>query len=351
MAKLKLGVIFGGQSSEYSVSLHSVSSFLRKIHADKYELTLIGIDKEGHFYLYTGDIDSIEHDQWKASGKATPCAWVNGGVMAVDGQNKIIDLDCAFPILHGKNGEDGCIQGLLELMNIHYVGCDVMSSAMSMDKEIMHILCAEAHIPCADYVCLRENQENPSFEEIQKQIPLPWIIKPCNAGSSYGVHKVETKEEFESACKDAFFYDGRGKILVEKTIEGFEIGCAVMGNNEVFTGSIDEIEITGGFFDFEGKYEMKGANIYCPARIDEKTFKAAQDLAKRTFIAMNCCGMARVDMFVTKENEVVLNELNTIPGMTATSRYPSMMKEAGIEFGDLIDKLVDLAMERTIGAC
>lgn len=346
---LKLGVIFGGQSSEYSVSLHSVASFLRAIHADRYEIVKIGIDQNGQFYLYDGSIDEIEHDQWQSN--AVKAAWVHKGIMALDGKNEIQELDCVFPVLHGKNGEDGCIQGLLELMNIHYVGCDVMSSAISMDKEIMHILCDGAKIPCADYVCLKAYEENPSFEEIQKQIPLPWIVKPCNAGSSYGVHKVETKEEFESACKDAFFYDGRGKILVEKTIEGFEIGCAVMGNEKVFTGSIDEIEITGGFFDFEGKYEMKGANIYCPARIDENTFKRAQQLACQTFKAMNCCGMARVDMFVTPEKEVILNELNTIPGLTATSRYPSMMKEAGIEFPELIDQLIELAMQRTISQC
>lgn len=351
MNKLKLGVVFGGASSEYSVSLHSTASFLRQIHRENYDLTMIGIDQQGQFYVYTGSIDDIEHDTWKKDETCTPCAWVQNGVLVLDEKQAKIDLDCVFPVLHGKNGEDGLIQGLLELMHIHYVGCDVMSSAMSMDKEIMHILCKEANIPCADYVCLHAVGKNPTFEEIQSQIPLPWIVKPCNAGSSYGVHFVENKAEFEEACKDAFYYDGRGKILVEKVIKGFEIGCAVMGNEEVFTGSIDEIEITGGFFDFEGKYEMKGANIYCPARIDEATFKQAQELARRTFIAMNCCGMARVDMFVTEDKEVVLNELNTIPGFTATSRYPSMMKEAGIEFGDLIDRLIQLAMQRTIGAC
>lgn len=258
MSKLRLGVIFGGQSSEYSVSLHSVASFLRQIHADNYDMTLIGINKNGHFYLYNGDVDSIEHDTWQSEETCVSCAWVNGGIMPLDGSNKVIELDCVFPVLHGKNGEDGLIQGLLELMNIHYVGCDVMSSAMSMDKEIMHILCKEANIPCADYICLYANRENPTFEQIKEEIPLPWIVKPCNAGSSYGVHFVNDKEEFESACKDAFFYDGRGKILVEKVIKGFEIGCAVMGNEEIFTGSVDEIEINGGFFDFEGKYEMKG---------------------------------------------------------------------------------------------
>ena len=346
---LKLGVVFGGQSSEYSVSLHSVASFLRQIHNEKYDITMIGIDQNGQFYVYDGSIDDIEHDHWIP--QATKAAWVHKGIMALDGKNTVKELDCVFPVLHGKNGEDGCVQGLLELMNIHYVGCDVMSSAISMDKEIMHILCDEANIPCADYVCLKASEENPSFEMIQEKISLPWIVKPCNAGSSYGVHKVENKEEFEEACKDAFFYDGRGKILVEKAIEGFEIGCAVMGNEEVFTGSCDEIQISGGIFDFEGKYEMKGAEIICPARIDEETFAKAKALAAKTYKAMNCCGMARVDMFVTPQKEVILNELNTIPGFTATSRYPSMMKEAGIEFGDLIDKLIDLAMQRTISAC
>ena len=299
---LKLGVVFGGQSSEYSVSLHSVASFLRQIHNEKYDITMIGIDQNGQFYVYDGSIDDIEHDHWIP--QATKAAWVHKGIMALDGKNTVKELDCVFPVLHGKNGEDGCVQGLLELMNIHYVGCDVMSSAISMDKEIMHILCDEANIPCADYVCLKANEENPSFEMIQEKISLPWIVKPCNAGSSYGVHKVENKEEFEEACKDAFFYDGRGKILVEKAIEGFEIGCAVMGNEEVFTGSCDEIQISGGIFDFEGKYEMKGAEIICPARIDEETFAKAKTLAAKTYKAMNCCGMARVDMFVTPQKRL-----------------------------------------------
>ena len=351
MSKLKLGIVFGGQSSEYSVSLHSVSSFLRQIRADQYDCTLIGIDQKGHSYVYTGSIESIEKDEWNNEKDAVPCAWIHKGIVKMDESHTVISLDCIFPVLHGKNGEDGALQGLCELMNIHYVGCDILSSSMCMDKEIMHILCDQAKIPCAKYVCLHNYGENPTFEEIQKKISLPWIIKPCNAGSSYGVHCVKNKEEFTEACKDAFYWDGRGKILVEEMIEGFEIGCAVMGNEEVFTGSVDEIEIVNDFFDFEGKYEMKGANIYCPARVSEKTFKEAQDLARRSYRALNCAGLARVDMFVTPENKIVLNELNTLPGMTATSRYPSMMKEAGVTFPDLIDRLIELAMQRTVGAC
>lgn len=348
---LKLGVVFGGQSSEYSVSLHSTASFLRQIREEKYEITKIGIDPEGHFYVYSGSIDDLEHDHWKKEETCIPCAWTHKGIILLDGSNQKIELDCVFPVVHGKNCEDGTLQGLFEVMNIHYVGCDTMSSAISMDKEIMHILCDEANIPCAKYVCLNQRKENPSFEDIQKEFGLPWIVKPCNAGSSYGVSKVSNQEEFDAAVKEAFFYDGRGKILVEEMIDGFEIGCAVMGNDKIITGSCDEIEITRGIFDFEGKYAMDGANIYCPARISKETFDQAQDLAKRVYVAMNCAGLARVDMFVTKEKKVILNELNTLPGFTDTSRYPSMMKEAGLSFPDLIDQLIELAMQRVVGAC
>lgn len=350
MSKKTVGVIFGGQSSEYAISLHSAASLLREIDTEKYEIVMIGISKEGGFYVYDGSIEDMEHDHWIA--QSVECAWVSHGLLLADGSNRRITLDCVFPVLHGKNGEDGSIQGLLELMNIHYVGCDVLSSAMSMDKEIMHILCKEGGVACADYICLKEGQENPDFDAIQAQIPLPWIIKPCNAGSSFGVHKVENEKEFNEAIQDAWHYDGRGKCLVEEAIDGFEIGCAVMGNETIMTGSCDEIEIgSAGFFDFEGKYELKDAAIHCPARIDEETFQRAQELAKKTYRVMNCLGMARVDMFVCKDGRIVLNELNTIPGFTATSRYPSMMNAVGINFTSLIDRLIDLAMEREMGVC
>ena len=349
MKPLTVGVIFGGQSSEYSISLHSAGSLLKEINREHYQIVMIGISQEGGFYYYDGSIEEMEHDRWQA--QATPCAWVPGGILVLGPETKKIELDCVFPVLHGKNGEDGSIQGLLELMNIHYVGCDVMSSAMSMDKEIMHILCEEAGVPCADYVCLKQGETNPDFEQIRRQIPLPWIVKPCNAGSSYGVHKVENEAEFAEAIEDAWAYDGRGKLLVEEAIDGFEIGCAVMGNKELTTGSCDEIEISRGVFDFEGKYQLDGASIHCPARIDEQTFRQAQELAKKTYRVMNCMGMARVDMFVKKDGGIVLNELNTIPGFTATSRYPSMMNEIGLDFSTLIDRLIELAMEREMGVC
>lgn len=346
MNKLHLGVVFGGQSSEYSVSLHSAASFLRALHKDRYEVTMIGIGKDGRFFVYEGDIDHIEHDTWEPYAKEA--AWVHKGILNRE-LNEVIKLDVVFPVLHGKNGEDGAIQGLLQMLDIHYVGCDVLGSALCMDKELMHILLEEAKIPAADWICLKENQPQPTFEEIQEKISLPWIIKPCNAGSSYGVSFVENKDSFDTAVKEAFYYDGRGKALVEKAVDGFEIGCAVMGNDDVFAGSVDEIEIGGPIFDFDGKYDMKGSEIHCPARISKEEFEAARELAKKAYKVMNCQGMARVDMFRLKDGSLIINELNTIPGFTATSRYPSMMKEAGKEFGDLVDQLVDLAMEKPVG--
>lgn len=343
MDKLRLGVIFGGQSSEYSVSLHSAGSFLRSIHSDRYEVVMIGISLDGGFYHYTGDLDALEHDHWQE--KATPIAWVHKGIYVLESQTKI-DLDCVFPILHGKNGEDGSIQGMMNILDLPVAGCDVLGSAICMDKEVMHRLMDLSGLPAAKYICLHENEPLPSFKSLCKQIPLPWVIKPCNAGSSYGVSFVDNEEQFKKAAKEAFHYDGRGKILIEEAIDGFEIGCAVLGDQSLITGEIDEIEMAGKVFDFEGKYEMKDSAIYCPARISTQKAQEAKELAKKIFRVLECRDMARVDMFIDADGRILLNEVNTIPGFTATSRYPTMMKEAGIPFGDLIDRLVDLAMKK-----
>ena len=343
MNKIRLGVIFGGQSSEYSVSLHSAGSFLHSVHADRYDIIPIGISPEGNFYRFEGSIEELEHDHWIEHSR--PIAWVHKGFIDIENK-ETVELDVVFPVLHGKNGEDGAIQGLLTLLDLPAVGCDILGSAICMDKEVMHRLFKEGGIPAADYVALTKYGENPTFEEIEQEIPLPWVIKPCNAGSSYGVSFVDSKETFDRAVEEAFKYDGHGKILVEKAIDGFEIGCAVMGDEVLDTGEIDEIEMAGKIFDFEGKYEMKDSAIYCPARISREKSDEAKELAKKAYRVLCCRDMARVDMFVCSNGEIILNEVNTIPGLTATSRYPSMMKAAGKDFGDLIDDLIDLAMEK-----
>lgn len=354
MKKIKLAVIFGGKSSEYPVSLHSTASLLRQINRERYELHTIGISKEGDWFLYHGSIDDLEHDHWLSHPDNQPiglaCTDKHHGffILHEDKVNEPMEIDCVFPVLHGKNGEDGTLQGMLELMQIPYVGCGHMSSAICMDKEMTHIVCERANVPCAPYMAVYEQSvtdEKALYQEAADKLKVPFFLKACNAGSSFGVHKVHDFDEFTVALKDAFYHDGKGKVILEATIEGFEIGCAVMGNDELFVGSVDEIEIGQEFFDYEGKYEMRDSAIYCPARISKELFQEAQQLAKRAYRAMNCKGMTRVDMFVTKEHTIVFNELNTIPGFTATSRYPTMMKEAGIAFPDLIDRLIDLAME------
>ena len=349
MSKLRLGVVFGGKSSEYAVSLHSATSLLRQINMDRYTVIMIGISLQGDWFLYEGDIDAIEHDRWQ-NEHCTPCVLTREGLLKLkEGTYETIAVDCMFPVLHGKNGEDGTIQGLFEIMDIPYVGCGHMSSAICMDKEMTHIIAEHAGVPCAPYRCIYESDPRSLkeiYEEASHALGLPLFIKPCNAGSSYGVHCVQNFAEFEEGIKDAFVQDGKGKVVLEQAIKGFEIGCAVMGNQTLTVGSVDEIDIKGAFFDYEGKYEMKDAAIHCPARIDQELFEQARALAAKAYRAMNCKGMTRVDMFVTPDHTIVFNELNTIPGFTATSRYPSMMKEIGIEFPELIDRLVELAMEK-----
>ncbi|MCR0274036.1 D-alanine--D-alanine ligase [[Clostridium] innocuum] len=354
MEKIKLAIIFGGKSSEYPVSLHSAGSLIHKINKEHYELIFIGISKDGKWYAYDGDVDGIEHDTWLCEEHCTPCVLSSSegcrGFLKLhaDGTFTRIEVDCIFPILHGKNGEDGTIQGLFELSGIPYVGCGHMSSAICMDKEMSHIVMEHAGIACAPFVCVYEADDldyRKVYDHAKETLGLPIFIKPANAGSSFGIHRMESFEGFEEAMKDAFYHDGKGKVILETTIEGFEIGVAVMGNKELFAGSVDEIETAAPFFDYEGKYEMVDSHIYCPARISPKLFEEAREIAKKAYRAMNCKGMTRVDMFVTPEDTIILNEVNTIPGFTDTSRYPTMMKEAGIPFPELIDKLVALAME------
>lgn len=353
MKKIKLAILFGGKSSEYPVSLHSTASLLRQINRERYELTLIGITRAGKWLKYQGDIDALEHDHWmdhpdNAAVMLSASAQEGLVILHDDGHYEREAIDCVFPILHGKNGEDGTVQGLLALSGIPYVGCSTLSSAICMDKEMTHIISERVGIPCAPYMAVYEDEVtdlSALYAKAAATVKVPFFIKPCNAGSSFGVHKVHDFATFEADLRDAFFHDGKGKVILEGTIEGFEIGCAVMGNHELIVGSVDEIETGAEFFDYEGKYEMVNAAIHCPARISPALFDEARAMAKRAYRAMNCRGLCRVDMFVTKQEQIVFNELNTIPGLTATSRYPTMMKEIGIEFPELIDRLVDLAME------
>lgn len=353
MNKIKLAVIFGGKSSEYPVSLHSTASLLRNIDETLYDVLLVGISSDGVWQHFRGTIDEIEHDSWfnhegNTSIFLSPSSEVKGFVECKqDGTYEILPVDCIFPVLHGKNGEDGTIQGLFELSQIPYVGPGVLASSACMDKEFTHILCENAGIAMAKYMCLHKNDKVDLGQYYQKAVEtlgLPIFIKPANAGSSFGISKIRCFDEFEKGIQLAFEHDS--KALLETTIDGFEIGCAVMGNDEITVGCVDEIDTKQDFFDYEGKYDLVNTTVVCPARISEELTKQAQEMARLAYTTMGCKGMTRVDMFVTKDNRIVLNELNTIPGFTDTSRYPSMMKGIGIDFKQLIQSLVTLAMNK-----
>lgn len=355
MKKIKLAIIFGGKSSEYPVSLHSVGSFIHNLDMELYEPIYVGITQEGKWYYYNGDVEAIEHDHWQEHESV--CEMIlspsmNDGFLKFlpDGTIEKVKVDCIFPVLHGKNGEDGTIQGLFELSGIPYVGCGHMASSLIMDKEMTHIIAEAAGIPCAPYLCVKQRKNldlKKTYEEAKEKLGLPIFMKPANAGSSFGIHKVNTFEEFVSGMQDAMMHDGRGKVILEKTIEGFEIGTAVMGNDpdELIIGSVDEIETSAPFFDYEGKYNMVDSAIYCPARISDELTQKAKELALATYQALDCKGLTRIDLFVTKDHQIILNEANTIPGFTATSRYPSMMKDIGIDFKTLLNKLIAYAMK------
>ena len=348
MEKIKLGVVFGGKSSEYSVSLHSAASLLRNI-PDKYELHLIGITPQGKwYYVPKHDFDAIEHDHWLNEECCEVVLGLGGEkcLMLLNDEHEKIQIDVIFPCLHGKNGEDGTVQGYLELAQIPYVGCGVLSSSASMDKEFTHILCESAQVPCAPYICVHdyETYDSALYEKAVSKLGLPIFIKPCNAGSSYGISKVRNEAEFLKGMQEAFKHDT--KVLCEKAIDGFEIGCAVMGNHDLIIGECDEIDTHKDFFDFAAKYDLDDTQIYCPARINAAASARAKEMAQTVYRTMNCSGMARVDMFVCKDGSIIFNELNTIPGFTATSRYPSMMKAIGLSFSEVIDRLIQCALNK-----
>lgn len=353
MNKIKLAVVFGGKSSEYSVSLHSASSAIENMDPDLYELIFIGIDEDGKWFYYPGDVEGIEHDEWKKHpdlcNVVLSSSEAHKGFIKLkkDGSFELLEVDCIFPILHGKNGEDGTIQGLFTLANIPYVGCDHLSSAIAMDKDYTHIICEAAGINMAPYICVKYKQDldySEIFKQVEEKLEFPVFIKPANAGSSYGISKIRNYEEFEKGLKLAFEHDK--KVILETGIDGFEIGCAVLGNDELMVGEVDEIDTNKDFFDFAAKYALENTQIHCPARISEELTLQAKDMAKTIYHALGCSGLTRVDMFISKDGEIVFNEVNTIPGFTKSSRYPTMMKNAGVDFKTLINRLVQLAMNK-----
>lgn len=344
----KIAILFGGCSTEYDVSIQSAYAVIKHLNHELYEGVLIGITRQGEWFRYYGDPERIQDNTWFATGECKP-AFISpnredhGLIEFYEDSFKITRIDAAFPILHGKNGEDGTVQGLLELAGIPIVGCDTLCSALCMDKELAHTVVKSAGIKIPSSIVIKNGMDSEELLSQTRYLSYPLFVKPVRAGSSFGITKVYQTEDLAEAVKTAFEHDK--KVIIEESIDGFEVGCAILGNDDLTIGEVDEIELSQGFFDYTEKYTLKSSKIHMPARIDMKTAERIKQTAMIIYRALGCRGFARVDMFLTPSGEIVFNEVNTIPGFTAHSRYPNMLKGVGLSFEEIIEKLIRLATE------
>lgn len=349
--KLRVAVICGGKSVEHEISLQSAKNVIEAMDREKYDIVLIGIDKDGRWHL-----KALADFEEEMEGSLLPHLTSRGDevIFIPGGAGQLVNLstgerlqpvDVVFPVLHGPFGEDGAIQGLLKIAEVPFVGAGVLGSAIAMDKEVSKRLLKEAGIPAAKFLSFaREEKKEIKFPEMVSQLGLPFFVKPATLGSSVGISKVKKEEEFFSALEEAFRYDG--KILIEEYVEGREIECAVLGNEKPRASCPGEIIPGHEFYSYEAKYiDPEGALLQIPASLPENIAEKIQCLAIQAFRALSCEGMARVDFFLRGE-EIIVNELNTIPGFTSISMYPKLWEASGIPYPQLIDELIQLALER-----
>jgi len=342
-----IAVIFGGCSTEYEISLQSAYAVLTHFDRKKYTALPIGITRDGQWFLYSGPLDRIPDNRWQQEGgNCLPCALspdrIRQELLVFSNSTFHYKIDAAFPVLHGKNGEDGTIQGLLELAGIPVIGCGSLSSALCMDKDRAHKLVSLAGIPVPESAVLPSASPDETWIQAAGKIGFPLFVKPVRSGSSFGIAQAASEKELLPAVRDAAGYDN--EVILEEKIPGFEVGCAVMGNETLTVGQVDEIELSDDFFTYEEKYTLKTSKIHCPARIPREKAEEIQETAQKIYRVLGCQGFARVDMFLTPEGKVVFNEVNTIPGFTSHSRYPNMMKQNGISFDQLISRIVALGV-------
>nr|WP_308505555.1 D-alanine--D-alanine ligase family protein [uncultured Agathobaculum sp.] len=356
---MKLAVLFGGISSEHDISCLSAASILRNLDKTKYEIYPVGITQEGQWYYCPAcDADRVENGEWERMADKVPALLppdrsVHGLVLLRDGRTEAIRLDCVFPVLHGAGGEDGTIQGLLELAGIPYVGCGVAACANSMDKSITKALIEPTGVRQAKYyLALRydfeRNAEGVVRTAADQLGSFPVFVKPCSQGSSVGVAKANDMLELAAGLTEAFKLDD--KVLVEEFIDGHEVECAVLGNRNPIASTVGEIAATQEFYTFDAKYKDESSKLYIPAQITPQQLETVRQNALRVYAALGCRGLSRVDFFVTYEGgEVVFNELNSIPGFTSISMYPKLFDYEGIHYPELLDRLVTLALEEHNG--
>lgn len=351
--KIRVVVLFGGKSVEHEVSLQSAKNVAEALDKSKYDVHLVGIDKGGRWHL---DDPTTLLDAGNPSLKrlnkpsGTTLALVPGGghdqLMPTEGGKAFGRIDVVFPVLHGPFGEDGTVQGLLKLANLPFVGPGVLGSAIAMDKEVAKRLMRDAGIPIPKFLAFdRVKAPDIRFDAVKTELGLPVFIKPANLGSSVGIHKASNETEFERGVADALSFDS--KILVEEAVSGRELECAVLGNEEPIASLPGEVKPNDEFYTYKAKYvDENGAILEIPAQLPPETTKRVQALAVKTFRALACEGMARVDFFLRPNGELLVSEVNTIPGFTSISMYPKLWEASGVPFAELLDRLIQLALER-----
>jgi D-alanine-D-alanine ligase len=355
--KIKVGLIFGGRSGEHEVSFCSASSIIKAIDKDKYSVVPIGITKEGRWVSPRDSELALQSGRIEGKGTVTLLNNPSGTALVRIDNNQRLDksstlekLDVIFPVLHGPYGEDGTVQGLLELADIPYVGAEVAASAISMDKDLMKTIFQQKDLPILKWLTIKRKEWQKDKEKIlsiiQNNFEYPLFVKPTNLGSSVGITKVHKKEELDKAINLAASYDR--KILIEEGLEEVrEIECGVLGNDEPQVSVVGEVRPAGEFYDYDSKYIDEKTQLIVPTDLPEEVSGKVQQIALLAFKAVDAAGMARIDFFVSKkENKIYLSEINTIPGFTSNSMYPRLWEASGIPYPELIDQLIQLALER-----
>ena len=353
MAKLRVGIVFGGKSAEHEVSLQSAKNIVEAIDKTRFEVVLLGIDKQGQWHISDAQNYLLNaHDPAHIALRPSDItlAHIPGKahqqmINAASGQ-PLDAIDVIFPIVHGTLGEDGSLQGMLRMANLPFVGSDVLGSAACMDKDVTKRLLRDAGLSIAPFVTLtRRTRDSFSFDEIKAKLGLPLFVKPANQGSSVGVSKVNSAEQYQRAVALAFEFDH--KVVVEQGIKGREIECAVLGNDDPQASTCGEIVLNSEFYAYDTKYiDDNGAKVVVPAAISAEVNDNIRHVAIEAYQTLGCSGMARVDVFLTETNDVVINEINTLPGFTNISMYPKLWQASGLDYTSLITRLIELALER-----
>jgi D-alanine-D-alanine ligase len=352
MRKLRVAIVFGGRSAEHEVSLQSARNVIDSLDKDRYEPVLIGIDKEGRWFLNENSMQLLDAGDPKlirlSNSRKEIALTPNGAASSLinlESNTGIGKVDVIFPVLHGPFGEDGTIQGLAKLANLPCVGAGILGSSVGMDKDVMKRLLRDAGIPVGRFVTLTQaTKDNYSYNSLAEKLGPILFVKPANLGSSVGISKVRNEKEYMEAVKLALSYDL--KVVIEEEIRGREIECAILGNENPRASIPGEVIPHTDFYSYEAKYiDDNGAGLEIPARLPAHLVKKVQEVAIATFKTLECLGLARVDVFVTDDEKVIVNEINTIPGFTRISMYPKLWENSGISYTKLVDQLIQLAID------